>query len=343
MANKEKWITSSDDQINYLESSTEQSIGEWVEDGLKGMPFPIWIDSEREFHEYLINLYEVASNKLRRYIDRAIANLINSWKKLENKEFLFYLIYLCGRLRISNGYKRILSWVHEGKFKNEFAFERDRSTGKDLHLHCLMAAGPQVPLDDKIMRISCIRDIEIDSNPNYFNICYRILYSNYTNYQRYLIKYFHKFVELCSKGYISFTPSFYYIYKHDNCRIIFLKNLATDILNSLTSDLKEFLLRETLIGGDTKRSIGEIKSIAENNINIFDNLVIIEWEYLAKLKPYAIFIRDLGCYLSTRINIEEEEKEKKEKDIFKQKTSEAALTESSNRPRDYKNADAVQR
>ena len=242
MGANQSWIISRQDQINYLDSLDEINLKYWILNILDDRPFPIWI-GRKESHEYVDDLYQDANSVLKAKIEEVVSSLIRSWKAVNGNELAFYLIYLAGRIRAIGSYQQVLLWVHEGRFKNVFVYDYQKELGRDLHKYCLMAIGPQALPGDLMLYDVCRRDIEIDKNPRYFALCYRILFSNYADSKAYLIRYFPTFINLCMSNYYSFVKSFYFIFSHDQSRTDLVANVDI-ILNNLSDDQTIYILRK---------------------------------------------------------------------------------------------------
>ena len=287
-----KWISSMEDQVEHLSSLPIDELRAWITEALNKRPHPI-LTGDEDFHHYFVTLYSYFSPSMQERVKQSIATLIRDFAPAyHDTEYLYYLIYFAGKFRITAAYNQILSWIYKGRLKNVFAPDFNRLTGKDLHLHCLMALGAQALPNDEILRKSCIRDIETDRSPEYFGICYRILYSNYSNSSEYLTKYFSKFVSYCMKGKISFYESFYFIHKNPNTRRVFLQH-AERLLKNLTDEQQEFILKAMFSGSyDNETNIRDAGTICD----LF-NHGTLDLNVLSRIEDYDSFISHFICFL----------------------------------------------
>ena len=247
-------------QIEYLESLDETMFRGWLERALKGITDPLYFGSD-EAYEKVMEIFAHGSLLLQQTIGSSIAYLVHAWNGAKDSlAYLEDLIFLVGRLRIThdNAYKRILSWVKQGIFKDVYVDVRHKLEAKDLHLTCLRSIGPQGINDFPLIRV-CLDDIGSDP---YFGICYRILYEH--DASEYLKKYFPMFVRLCMEKKYVFRNQFYYIYKL--CKREFSNNV-TEILGSLNLKERNFV-KESLyemkdfLGHEFLRMISDSPSVS---------------------------------------------------------------------------------
>ena len=120
LTNHERWIIPIDEQIAYLDSLDRFELRVWLTRALTGMSHPIWIGDEDEY-ERITSIYECSSEPFKEKMKDAVSTLLCSYRLHDrNDEYLYYLIYLAGRLRVADAYPQILSWVSEGGLKGIF-------------------------------------------------------------------------------------------------------------------------------------------------------------------------------------------------------------------------------
>lgn len=223
-----RWIGSLREQVMYLQSLSVEQFRSWLADALDGLPRPIDPGNE-EFYEYLNSVFDELPRSLQERVKWGLGVLIRGFK-ISSREYayLYRLIYLAGKLRVSESYEQLLLWTYDGLLKGVFAPEFNRRLNRDLHLLCLMTLARQALNNDSTLLKICLRDI-VEGEPkfDYFAICYRILYSSFDGSPHYLTRYFGQYLDLCMDGEISFYRSFYFMYSQPHARQHLVNNLET--------------------------------------------------------------------------------------------------------------------
>ena len=201
-------ILSFEDQANFLDSLSlnDDEFRRWFETALKGNAFPIYL-GEAYIYERIIEIYSFAKPRFQQAIRLALAYLIRSWNGgNDDLRYLDDLLFLVGKLRVIDAYEHILIWVHQNRFKHMYIDQQHERERDDIHISCLRSIGPQGLTDQRLIKV-CLRDIKY---PEYFGICYRILYEHDL---KFLKKFFPAFIRFCINNYYSFKNQFFYINK----------------------------------------------------------------------------------------------------------------------------------
>ncbi len=165
------------EQLNYVRGQSFYELRDWLERLYDGRPFPVLLLGT-DPSVFAINLYKSGPKEFQQRFRAAMRNLVLSYHPALNPgvPYLGNLVYVCGQLRIVEAYGTFMELVYTRSLEGEFATDRDRAAGHDVHSHLLAAAGAlRPPHDDGILHY-CRRVLEGEFPSHYGEVAYEILW-----------------------------------------------------------------------------------------------------------------------------------------------------------------------